>query len=323
MNSSSVPGARHVAIDLPEVALAADRVGEPDRAAAEGAALEAVEAGAALGKGVVVDVGRVDRPPHDPQAPPRVGEVHVSQRRLLDRQGLQLAPGLKRALAGAGIVGDEAVEEGRARVAGRIGLVDLAAEVVLGQIDDAGARVDRQRLVREEAHLADRGARELVLGACRVDLEDVAVALDREAAGEVLLAGEPGAPWRRAAGAVVDRARWRRRTGRSPCGRRRRRSRSCRPGSRCRTAACPRPAVPFRRRARGCGPGPCPRPARRTPRPVGMARHRHARSAAGRPRTPAPGTGSPVAGRAGRRGPAAGRRSAPPACCARRFRPPG
>ena len=295
-------GPRQVAVDLAEVMLAADRVGEPDRTAPEVAALEPVEASAAFRECVGVGVRRIDRPPDDPQPPARVGEVHVVQRRLLDRQSLQLAARVQGALAGAGVVGDIAVEERRAGVAGRVCLVDLAAEVVLGQIDDPGAGVDRQRLMGEEAHVADRRSRELVLRARGIDFEYVAVTFNRVTAGEVLLAGQPGAPRRRAAGAVVDR----------PAGDDELvdhlaiRVEDDRRGAAGLGAVIGPPALDgravTRRRARGCGRALCRRRAtrRRHPRRDGSAPS--SRSAEGLPPRRASGTGSRAGGRADRPG---------------------
>ena len=89
----------------------------------------------------------------------------------------------------------------RPRVAGAVP-VHVAERVagVLGEEDDAGPGVHRDRLVREPTHALDRTGVAVV---DRVDLEHVAVlhAVDHVLG---LLAREPRAPRRRATGAVPD-----------------------------------------------------------------------------------------------------------------------
>src|SRR5699024_8953175 len=112
-------------------------------------------------------------------------------------------------------VGGELVERALAlRVAGRRGpAVEEAARArrVLGEVDLTGPRVDRGGLVGEPAEELQRDRRRVDVGplALRVDLEDVPVVLlEAVAPGALLglLAGQPRAPGRDAAGAVVDGA---------------------------------------------------------------------------------------------------------------------
>ena len=81
---------------------------------------------------------------------------------------------------------------------------------VLGEVDRAGGRVDRRRLVGVPAQELQREGRSAeVRGLARgVHLEDVAVVLGEGPSGPGLglLTGEPGAPGRDSSGAVVPRA---------------------------------------------------------------------------------------------------------------------
>src|SRR5215212_5473669 len=89
----------------------------------------------------------------------------------------------------AAVVRDVAVEEADACPSAALGVRnvggdlvvgvvrDAPAEVALGEVGDAGGRVYVHRFVREEAHLTDRGPRQLVLGVVRVNLEDETVAI--------------------------------------------------------------------------------------------------------------------------------------------------
>ena len=134
--------------------------------------------------------------------------VRVVVRRL-DRHPLDIeCRAVRIARAQVGVVGAcdfQHVEE--PAVGGTISFVrDVSIEarrgaVILGLVNEAGDRIDRQRLVRETAHVADRnGIAELV---CR-HVEDVAVRHRRKDRG--LFARHPAAPRRRTAGAVSDRA---------------------------------------------------------------------------------------------------------------------
>lgn len=103
--------------------------------------------------------------------------------------GLQPATVFQRPVTSVAIIGNETVQPG------------LVA-VVFGEIDDAGARVDRHRLVAETAQAHQRPAGGAV--AVRVHFEHVAVlaAGAGHRIGLDLFAAQPGAPRGGAAGAV-------------------------------------------------------------------------------------------------------------------------
>ncbi len=82
--------------------------------------------------------------------------------------------------------------------------------LVFREVRDAGRRIDRDRLVQHPTHADDRLAgRRRGIGAHLEDIAVLAPAARREV-DDRFLAGEPGAPGRRAARAVVDRPaeRW-------------------------------------------------------------------------------------------------------------------
>ena len=122
--------------------------------------------------------------------------------------------GLADALAGARVVVGPALdgEHLQATARGQVGgvvrkeAVEAGRAAVLGLVDDAGARVDRHRLVVEPAHGRQRDGVDRPVGVRR-HLEDVAVGLRPVLAGEALLAGQPGALRRGSTGAVADGAR--------------------------------------------------------------------------------------------------------------------
>ena len=199
---------RQVAEDLAEACLAADGVVEPERPAGEVSALQASEPRGAHLLGVLVGLLGVHVLPDDLKAVTRESQVHVVVPPLFQGHDLEPATLLQRAGPLTPVVRDVAVEEADTGSRGRIVRDDLRIrvhdgppEVVLREVGDAGRRVYVHGLVREEAHAPDRGSGQLVLGVVGVNLEDVTVA--RRA---VLLAGEPGAPRRRPARAVVQGA---------------------------------------------------------------------------------------------------------------------
>ncbi len=194
---------RRQAEDLPLAGLAARSVVEPEGSAGEMAAFQPLEPRRALGDRIFVRIIRVDVDPYDAQAFARVTEIDVELGPALDRHRLQLAAVLQGPRLLRAVVRQIPVEEARTSSPGDllIGGDLFPAEVVLGQVDDAGPRVDVDRLVREETHPADRCPRELALRIARVDFERVSVA--RRAS---LLTRHPGAPGGAASRTVVQRA---------------------------------------------------------------------------------------------------------------------
>ena len=148
--------------------------------------------------------GRGDRDPANHEALARVVEVGVP-RHPVDRKRLQRPAVEERPRAPAAIV-RQVAERGsssgrrdrcRPRYSGRR---DAAGERVLGQVGDPGARIDVDRLVREEPHRRDRCLRERVLRVVPHHLEAVAV---RSAADcQRLFARDPCAPGRGPAGTI-------------------------------------------------------------------------------------------------------------------------
>lgn len=136
-------------------------------------------------------VGGVDVVPHDAEAVLVEGEVDVEGGEEVEGHDLQAPALLQRPRALGAIRGQEAVEERDAalRALAHDLVGDLALEVVLGEVGDARARVEVDRLVGEDAYAGDWGARQGALGVAKVDLE-------AEAATRVarLLARDPGAP---------------------------------------------------------------------------------------------------------------------------------
>ncbi len=139
----------------------------------------------------------VDVAPHHPELPAGAGEVHVEVALAFERHDLEPAALLEGAGLPAAVVRDEAVEKAhpRAGPAFRRGVVgddlgvgvgqDCPAEVVLGQVGDAGPRVDVHGLVGEEAHISYGGFGEVALRVARVHLEDVAVVLSSSQVSQV------------------------------------------------------------------------------------------------------------------------------------------
>lgn len=136
-----------------------------------------------------VQIRLFDVDPFQPELLADAGHGEVGVALATHTRGLQPAAVLQRAVAAAAVVGNEAVQPG-------------LVTVVFGEIDDAGARVDRHRLMAEAAQPDQRPAGGAV--AVRVHFEHVAVlapgAGDR--IGLDLFAAQPGAPGRRTAGAI-------------------------------------------------------------------------------------------------------------------------
>ncbi len=143
------------------------------------------------GDRVEVRVGNVD-PLQRVLGADRGGD-QVGVRHTFGARGLQAATVFQRTGTSAAIVGNEAIQAG------------LVA-VVFGQVDVAGARIDRHRFMAEAAERDQRTAG----GAFRIRMhfEHVAVlaARARHRIGTDFLARQPGAPRSQAAGAIDDGA---------------------------------------------------------------------------------------------------------------------
>ena len=155
--------------------------------AAEGVAGGDVRIARRSDDAVQIRIGNID--PFQVQHVTDRGHRQVCVGPALGARGLQSATVFQRAVTSAAVVGNEAIE---ARL----------VAVVFGQIDVAGARIDRHRLVRETPQ-GDQGPCVGAFG-IGVDLEHVAVlpAGAGDGIGLHLLAGEPCPPRSQAAGAV-------------------------------------------------------------------------------------------------------------------------
>src|SRR5215211_1669262 len=154
---------RQVAEDLPEPRLAADGVVEPERSPGEVRAFEPVEPGGLQIFGALVRLLRVHVLPDDLEAIAGEGQVHVVVPSLIQGHNLEPAASLQSAGSLSAVVRDVTIEEADAGSPATLGVWnvgsdfvvgvvrDTPAEVVLGEVGDAGRRIYVNRLVREEA----------------------------------------------------------------------------------------------------------------------------------------------------------------------------